>query len=71
MKLRLRYWRTRRAMSVRKLAKEAHITTQTIVNAEKGIRIPHPTTIEKLANALNINIDELLEDENLKVCQAS
>jgi transcriptional regulator with XRE-family HTH domain len=63
VKLRVKYWRERRAMSVRRLAETAKVTPQTIVNAEKGRRNTHPTTIENLAKALNISIDELIEDE--------
>lgn len=65
MKLRLKYWRERRAMSVRRLAELAKVTPQTIVNAEKGRRTAHPTTVESLAKALNVSIDDLIEDELL------
>lgn len=67
MKLRLQYWRKRRAMSIRALAKEAKVTTQTIVNLEKQRQDPQPTTIQVLAKALNVTIDDLIEEDNLQV----
>ena len=60
MKVRLKYWRTRRALSVDGLAEKAHVSTQTIVNIEKYGKEPRPTTIRKLAAALEVSIDELI-----------
>jgi transcriptional regulator with XRE-family HTH domain len=62
MKLRLKYWRERRAMSIRKLSEVAKVTTQTIVNLEKQRQAPQPSTIQDLAKALNITIDDLIDD---------
>jgi transcriptional regulator with XRE-family HTH domain len=58
---RLREWRRRRALSQRELAGLAGIRQPTVVRLEKGAQQPHPRTIRKLAKALDIPIEELLE----------
>lgn len=64
LRMRLKYWRTRRAMNVRKLSKNAKVSSTTIVRIENDQSyIPRPDVIEKLANALSIGVDELLVDE--------
>lgn len=63
MALRLKYWRTRRALSIDDLAARAGMSTQTIVNLEKDRQPARPRTIQKLADALAINVDDLLEVE--------
>ncbi len=60
MRLRLREWRRRRALSQSELAAMAGITKATVVALEKGDpRRPHPRTIRQLAQALGIEPDEL------------
>lgn len=58
-KMRLRYWRNLRALSVRELAKKAGVTTATISNIENHGHLPTNPVIRKLANALEIEPKEL------------
>jgi len=57
--MRLREWRTRRALSQRELAVLAGVQQVTVARLETGSRKPRPRTIRKLAKALEITIDEL------------
>lgn len=66
MKLKLKYWRTRRALSIDALAAKAEMSTQTIVNLEKNRQPPRPGTIQRLAEALDINVDDLIEVEDYR-----
>jgi transcriptional regulator with XRE-family HTH domain len=55
--------RTARGMSIRKLAKEAGVSTETIYSLEQGRRdIIWPKTARKLAEALGVDPAELVED---------
>lgn len=63
MRIKLSYWRNKRVLSISMLAKRAKVSPATIVNIEKGHRVPHPDTLHKLAEALNISLDELIADE--------
>lgn len=63
MQIRLKYWRTRRAMSIDDLAGKSGTSTQTIVNAEKHGKTPRPSTIRKWATALDVTVDELVKVE--------
>ena len=63
MRLNLKYWRTRRAMSIRDLAVAAKVSSQTIVNIEKYGNMAQPAVIKKLSQALSITIDDLVVDE--------
>ncbi len=61
MKVRLKYWRQRRALSIENLAEKANMSTQTLVNIEKYGKEPRPSTIRRLAEALEVSLDELIE----------
>lgn len=64
LRLRLKYWRTRRAMNIRQLSKRASVSSTTIVRIEKdSTYIPRADVINSLAEALSINVNELLVDE--------
>lgn len=59
------YWRIRRAMTVKRLAETANVSSATIVKIEKNSAyIPRSEVIHNLANALSISVDELLVDES-------
>lgn len=62
MKTRLQYWRERRFLSVRGLAKVAGVRPNTISDFERGKRKPRRETAEKLANALDITLDDLIDE---------
>ncbi len=55
--------RLTRAMSQRKLAEVAGMSQRAIVDLETGKREPHPSTLGKLAQALNVDPGDLLDDE--------
>ena len=61
MIVRLKYWRTLRALSIEDLAKQAGMSTQTIVNIEKYGKFPRPATLRKLSSTLGVSLDELVE----------
>lgn len=65
LRMKVKYWRTRRAMTVRALAEKAAVSSATIVRIERenGLYIPQPAVINKLAVALSVDIDMLLVDE--------
>ena len=55
--------RTARGMSIRKLAKEAGVSTETIYSLEHGRRdFIWPKTARKLAEALGVDPAELVEN---------
>jgi transcriptional regulator with XRE-family HTH domain len=60
---RLRATRERRALSQRELADMAGVSRTTIVSLEQGADSPFPSTIRKLARALGVAPDELMEPE--------
>jgi transcriptional regulator with XRE-family HTH domain len=63
-RMNLKYWRTRRAFSIRQLALDAKVSSTTIVKIENDINyIPRPDVINKLAKQLNVSVDDLLVDE--------
>jgi len=64
MKVKLKYWRKRRALSIEDLASKAKMSTQTIVNIEKYGTEPRPSTLRKLAETLGVTIDELLGEDD-------
>jgi transcriptional regulator with XRE-family HTH domain len=61
--IRLREWRDRRGLSVRKLADLAGIHYVTIVSIEAGRMSPTVETLEKLANALVISLRDFFPVE--------
>ncbi len=61
---RLRKVRDMRLLSQRELAERAGLSPTTIHKLESGrVDEPHPRTIRKLADALEVNPDELLRGE--------
>lgn len=60
---RLRYFRERRALSQRDLAKLADVTDRTIRRLESGETDSRPSTTRKLARALKVKPDELMDPE--------
>lgn len=59
----LKRWRLRRLMSVRDLAERSGVNHSAISQIERGLRQPHPRTIGKLAEALEVDPGELLKGE--------
>ena len=61
---RLREVRDKRLLSQRELAERAGLSPTTILKLESGrVDEPHPRTIRKLADALEVDPDELLRGE--------
>lgn len=63
LKLRVQYWRTRRAMTIAELAERSKVSSATIVKIESKQHIPRMGVIRKLASALNVSLDDLWEIE--------
>lgn len=55
----LKGMRLRRNMTLERLAKKAGVATYTVVQAEQGRTKPHPGTIQKLATALDCEVEGL------------
>lgn len=66
MSVKLRYWRKRRFLSIDDLAEKAQVSAKTIVNIEVHGIEPRPRTVRKLATALEIELDELNNTNNLE-----
>ena len=61
---RLRKVRDKRLLSQRELAERAGLSPTTILKLESGrVDEPHPRTIRKLADALEVDPDELVRGE--------
>jgi len=60
--LRLREWRTRRALSQQDLGELAGIGRATIARIEEEKQFPRPRTLRKLAMALGIKPEKLFQD---------
>lgn len=58
----LKRWRLTRRMSVRDLAEKSGVNHSAISQMERGLRQPHPRTIGKLEDALELQPGELLAD---------
>jgi transcriptional regulator with XRE-family HTH domain len=54
-------WRLRRLMTQRDLAKAAGISEAAINRLEQGLNPPRVSTVRKLAEALNVSPDELID----------
>jgi transcriptional regulator with XRE-family HTH domain len=59
---RLKRQRTRRALTQAELAERAGVTTATVARIERDEIEPRMTTLRKLADALNVDPAELVED---------
>jgi transcriptional regulator with XRE-family HTH domain len=55
----LKRWRLRRAMTQIQLAERCGLSPATIVRIERNQREPQPSTLRKLADALDIDPSEL------------
>ena len=55
----LKRWRMRRAMTQIQLAERCNLSPATIVRIERNQREPQPSTLRKLADALDIDPSEL------------
>lgn len=64
MKIYLREIRTRKNISIRKLAKKSGVSKATISNIEGGMVDPKVVTISKLCNALGVEINEMVDIRN-------
>jgi transcriptional regulator with XRE-family HTH domain len=60
----VRIYRNRRNWSQADLAEYANISINFIGDIERGKKWPHPETLTKLANALEIKVFELFMEEN-------
>ena len=58
---RLRALRERRALTQRELADLAGVSRATLISLEAGRENPYPTTVRKLAKALGVAPDALME----------
>jgi transcriptional regulator with XRE-family HTH domain len=58
----LKAWRNRRILTMRELSQLADVAEATIVNLEKG-GVARQSTIKKLAKALNIAPEQLLNED--------
>jgi transcriptional regulator with XRE-family HTH domain len=58
---RLRTLRLRRALTQQQLAEKAGVSRPTIARLEAGLDDPYPTTVRKLADALGVEPDALME----------
>jgi transcriptional regulator with XRE-family HTH domain len=58
----LREIRDEHALSLRELAARARLTKATIVNIEAGRVQPHPSTVRKLAAALDVAPGQLMRE---------
>jgi transcriptional regulator with XRE-family HTH domain len=59
----LRRLRTKRGLSQARLAARAELDPSTVNQIERGAREASPTTLHKLAGALDVSLYELLEGE--------
>lgn len=57
--MRLREIREARAFSQRGLSKSSGVAQDTISDIERGLRKPHPSTIRKLARALEVEVEDI------------
>lgn len=56
-----RRFRMEAGMSLKGLATAAGVAHDTVMDIEKGKRMPHPTTVKKLATALGVNVGDLVD----------
>ena len=59
----LKRLRTEKGMTQEELANKVGVLNTSICNYEARIREPNIETLKKLASALDVTVDELLEDE--------
>lgn len=52
---RLNELRRERLQTIRELATRAGVSTRTVLRVEHGVQTPHPSTMKKLATALDVD----------------
>lgn len=62
MRIRLAEIRKRRLLTQRELAERAGMTEATINRIERGVHEPRISTVRRLAAALDVDPEELLDD---------
>lgn len=67
---RLKQHRQRALMTQRDLAERAGVTVQTLVRLEHGRTKPHLSTVKRLADALEIDADQLWDATPEWECEA-
>ena len=60
-----------RGLTQIELAKKIGVTTRAIQNYESGTRVPRIDVVTKIANALEVDVDDLVSDNDNFVLQAS
>lgn len=63
MRLRLREWRQRRLLTQVELAERIGVSVGTINRIERGVHRPRLSTIRRLAEALDLSPDDLVDWE--------
>jgi transcriptional regulator with XRE-family HTH domain len=62
----LRRIRVRRGLTIKDLQERTGVNRGTISRAERRERTPLPPTLQRLADALGVEIEELMEEETSK-----
>ena len=62
----LRRIRVRRGLTIKDLQERTGVNRGTISRAERRERTPLPLTLQRLADALGVDIEELMEEETSK-----
>jgi transcriptional regulator with XRE-family HTH domain len=57
----LREWRIRRLWSQHELARQSGVAVRTIINSETGKRVPRLLTMRRIADALEVDWNEIDE----------
>ena len=60
VRLRVREWRERRLLTQRELAAKVGMTVGTINRIERGANRPRLSTLRRIAEALNVEADQLV-----------
>lgn len=58
--MKIKYARSKNNMTINELAKATNLSSIAIEQFEKNIRSPSPSALEKIAKALNTNVEFLL-----------
>src|SRR5688500_4730561 len=67
---RLAELRERRALTLRELSEMSGVAADTINQIELGHRKPRPSTLRKLARALDVNVEEFYREPALPLAEA-
>lgn len=63
---RIRYFRALAGMSQATLAEKVDVTTEMISRVERGVTLPGVERLAKIADALSVDVSELLSVQDLK-----